>query len=38
MKPVDLNGNGSIIDYNEFLTATINMEKILYKKNLEMAF
>jgi calcium-dependent protein kinase len=37
MKSVDLDGNGSI-DYNEFLTATINREKILSTKNLEMAF
>jgi calcium-dependent protein kinase len=37
MKSVDLDGNGSI-DYNEFLTATINREKILSQKNLEMAF
>jgi calcium-dependent protein kinase len=37
MKCVDLDGNGSI-DYNEFLTATVNREKILSQKNLEMAF
>ena len=37
MKSIDLDGNGSI-DYNEFLTATINREKILSQKNLEMAF
>jgi calcium-dependent protein kinase len=37
MKSVDLDGNGSI-DYNEFLTATINREKIMSQKNLELAF
>jgi calcium-dependent protein kinase len=37
MNSVDLDGNGSI-DYNEFLTATINREKILSQKNLELAF
>jgi calcium-dependent protein kinase len=37
MRSVDLDGNGSI-DYNEFLTATINREKILSQKNLELAF
>ena len=37
MKSVDLDGNGSI-DYNEFLTATMNREKILSKQNLELAF
>jgi calcium-dependent protein kinase len=37
MKCVDLDGNG-FIDYNEFLTATINRDKILSQKNLELAF
>lgn len=37
MQSVDLDGNGSI-DYNEFLTATMNREKILSKQNLELAF
>ena len=34
---VDKDGSG-VIDYNEFLTATMNREKILSKQNLEMAF
>jgi calcium-dependent protein kinase len=37
MKKIDLDGNG-FVDYNEFLTATINRDKILSQKNLEMAF
>ena len=37
MKSVDLDGNG-YIDYNEFLTAAVNREKILSKQNLEMTF
>lgn len=34
---MDLDGNGSI-DYNEFITATINKSKVLSKQNLEAAF
>jgi calcium-dependent protein kinase len=37
MKSCDLDGNG-YIDYNEFLSATMNREKILNKQNLELAF
>jgi calcium-dependent protein kinase len=37
MKSIDLDGNG-YIDYNEFLTATINRDKILNKQSLEFAF
>ena len=37
MRTIDLDGNGSI-DYHEFLTATINRDKILSKQNLEFAF
>lgn len=37
MKSVDLDGNG-YIDYNEFLAATLNRDKILSKQNLENAF
>jgi calcium-dependent protein kinase len=37
MKNVDLDGNG-YIDYNEFLTVSINRDKVLMKENLECAF
>lgn len=37
MESMDLDGNGTI-DYNEFITATINKSKILSKTNLETAF
>lgn len=37
MKSIDLDGNGTI-DYNEFLAATLNRNKILSKQNLEAAF
>ena len=37
MESMDLDGNGTI-DYNEFITATINKSKILSKQNLETAF
>ena len=37
MEACDLDGNGTI-DYNEFLSATLNRSKILSKKNLESAF
>ena len=37
MESMDLDGNGTV-DYNEFITATINKTKILSKKNLEAAF
>ena len=37
MESMDLDGNGSI-DYNEFITATINKSKVLSKQNLEAAF
>jgi calcium-dependent protein kinase len=37
MTSIDLDGNG-YIDYNEFLSATINRDKILNKQNLELAF
>ena len=34
---VDTDGNG-VIDYNEFLSCTMNRDKILSKKNLKIAF
>ena len=34
---IDLDGNG-VIDYHEFLTCTINKEKILRNENLELCF
>ena len=34
---MDLDGNGTI-DYNEFITATINKTKVLSKQNLETTF
>ena len=34
---IDLDGNG-VIDYNEFLTCTMNKEKILNNDNLEICF
>ena len=37
MKNVDLDGNG-YIDYNEFLTVSVNRDKVLMKENLECAF
>ena len=37
MKNIDIDNNGSI-DYNEFLNATINRDKILSKQNLELSF
>jgi calcium-dependent protein kinase len=37
MESCDLDGNGTI-DYNEFLAATMNRNKILSKTNLEAAF
>jgi calcium-dependent protein kinase len=37
MKNVDLDGNG-YIDYNEFLTVSINRDKVLMQENLECAF
>lgn len=37
MKSMDLDGNG-FIDYSEFLTATINRDKIMSKQNLDLAF
>jgi Ca2+-binding EF-hand superfamily protein len=37
MESCDLDGNG-IIDYNEFLAATMNRNKVLSKNNLEAAF
>lgn len=37
MESLDLDKNGTI-DYNEFITATINKTKILSKQNLEAAF
>jgi calcium-dependent protein kinase len=37
MKSVDIDGNG-VIDYNEFLTATMDRDKLTSKKNLEITF
>jgi calcium-dependent protein kinase len=37
MKSVDTDCNGTI-DYNEFLSATIDKEKLTSKNNLELAF
>lgn len=37
MQSVDTDRNGTI-DYNEFLTATIDKEKLTSKNNLELAF
>jgi calcium-dependent protein kinase len=37
MESMDLDGNGTV-DYNEFITATINKSKILSKQNLEATF
>ena len=37
MEACDLDGNGSV-DYNEFITATVNKTKLLSKINLEAAF
>ena len=37
MQSVDSDRNGSI-DYNEFLTATMDKEKLTSKSNLEIAF
>lgn len=37
MKSIDVDRSGTI-DYNEFLAATIDKEKIASKKNLELAF
>ena len=37
MQSVDTDKNGTI-DYNEFLTATIDKEKLTSKNNLELAF
>ena len=37
MKSVDIDNNG-VIDYNEFLTATMDRDKIASKKNLEFTF
>ena len=37
MESCDLDGNGTI-DYNEFLAATLNRNKVLSKNNLEAAF
>ena len=37
IKSIDLDGNG-VIDYNEFLTCTMNKEKILKNENLEICF
>ena len=37
MKTVDIDNNG-VIDYNEFLTATMDRDKITNKKNLEITF
>ena len=36
-KSVDLDGN-DVIDYNEFLNCSMNRDKIISKKNLELAF
>jgi len=37
MLSVDTDGSGTI-DYNEFLSATIEKEKLITKSNLELAF
>ena len=37
IKSIDLDGNG-VIDYNEFLSYTVNNEKILKNENLEFCF
>lgn len=37
MESMDLDGNGTV-DYNEFITATINKSKVLSKQNLEATF
>ena len=37
IQSIDLDGNG-VIDYNEFLTCSINKDKILRKENLELCF
>ena len=37
MKSVDIDNNG-VIDYNEFLTATMDRDKLTSKKNLEITF
>ena len=37
MKSVDTDNNG-VIDYNEFLTATMDRDKLASKKNLELTF
>jgi calcium-dependent protein kinase len=37
MKSVDTDNNG-VIDYNEFLTATMDRDKLTSKKNLEYTF
>lgn len=37
MNSIDLDGNG-FVDYSEFLTASMNKEKILSIQNLEAAF
>jgi calcium-dependent protein kinase len=37
MKQGDMDGNGTI-DYNEFLAATLNRNKLFSKSNLEAAF
>ena len=37
LKSIDLDGNG-VIDYNEFLSCTVNKDKILRNENLELWF
>ena len=37
MKSIDVDRNGTI-DYNEFLAATMDKDKLTSKKNLEVAF
>ena len=37
LKSIDLDGNG-VIDYNEFLSCTVNKDKILRNENLELCF
>jgi len=37
IKSIDLDGNG-VIDYNEFLTCSMNQEKIMRNDNLKMCF